>query len=85
MNGMYPDYLEIFQNLIKIGFKVILAHPERYISIQRDFNKIYELEQIGVLFQCNLGSILGQNGNLLCYTKDYNIKDVINDILGKIK
>ena len=30
-------------------------------------------------------SILGQNGNLLCYTKDYNIKDVMNDILGKIK
>ena len=30
-------------------------------------------------------NILGQNENLLCYTKDYNIDDVMRDILGKIE
>lgn len=62
MSGIYTDYIDIFMNLINEGFKVVLAHPERYVSFQKDFNKIYELQEIGVLFQCNLGSILGEYG-----------------------
>ena len=62
MSGIYPDYLDIFLGLINEGFKVVLAHPERYTAFQKDFNKIYELSEIGVLFQCNLGSILGEYG-----------------------
>ena len=48
--------------MIKKGFHVILAHPERYISFQKDFNKVYELEKIGVYFQSNLDSIVGGYG-----------------------
>ena len=62
MSGIYTDYIDIFSNLINEGFKVILAHPERYTAFQNDFNKVYELKDIGVLFQCNLGSILGEYG-----------------------
>ena len=29
--------------------------------------------------------ILNQSGNLLCYTKNYDIKDVMQDIMGQIK
>ena len=63
MNGIYEDYIDIFSNLINTGFKVILAHPERYTTFQGDYSKILELEEIGVLFQCNIGSILGEYGN----------------------
>lgn len=62
MSGIYPDYIDIFQSLIEEGYKVILAHPERYISFQKDFNQIYDLKEIGVLFQCNISSILGGYG-----------------------
>ena len=31
-------------------------------SFQKDFNKIYELEKIGVLFQSNLDSLIGGYG-----------------------
>ena len=62
ISGLYNDYEDIFASLINNGFKVILAHPERYITFQKDFNKIYELEDLGVLFQCNLGSIMGEYG-----------------------
>ena len=61
MNGEY-DYMDVFENLIYDGYKVILAHPERYHAFQRDFSKIYELEEIGVYFQCNIESILGSYG-----------------------
>lgn len=63
MSGEYADYQDIFNNLISLGFTIILAHPERYISVQGNFNIIYELEEIGVLFQCNIGSIVGEYGN----------------------
>ncbi len=62
MNGEYEGYIDIFEHLIAIGYKVILAHPERYLAFQKDFNKIYELEEIGIYFQCNLESILGSYG-----------------------
>ena len=61
MNGEY-DYMDVFEDLIYDGYKVILAHPERYHAFQRDFDKIYDLEEIGVYFQCNIESILGSYG-----------------------
>ncbi len=62
MSGESEIYYDIFLDLINMGYKVILAHPERYISFQKDFNKIYELKELGVLLQSNVGSILGDYG-----------------------
>lgn len=62
MSGEYDDYKEIFKDLINKGYHVVLAHPERYHSFQKDFNKIYELNKMGVYFQCNLDSIIGGYG-----------------------
>lgn len=62
MSGENEIYYDIFLDLINMGYKVILAHPERYISFQKDFNKIYELKELGVLLQSNVGSILGDYG-----------------------
>ena len=63
MSGENEIYYDVFLDLINMGYKVVLAHPERYISFQKDFNKVYELKEIGVLFQCNVGSILGDYGS----------------------
>ncbi len=62
MSGKHDSYYDIFLDLINLGYKIILAHPERYVSFQKDFSKVYELKEIGVLFQCNIGSILGDYG-----------------------
>lgn len=62
MTGEYEGYIDIFEDLIAKGYKVILAHPERYYSFQNNFDKIYELEAIGVYFQSNLESIIGSYG-----------------------
>ena len=62
MSGEKENYIDIFSDLINEGYIVVLAHPERYTSFQKDFNKIYELNDIGVLFQCNIGSIIGEYG-----------------------
>ena len=62
MSGDYPDYEGIFLTLIRDGYRVVLAHPERYRAFQKDYNRILELDALGVLFQCNLGSLLDQYG-----------------------
>ena len=45
------------------GYYPILAHPERYLPIQKNFNMLYELQDMGVVFQANYGSILGMYGS----------------------
>jgi len=59
----YPLYSEnIFYNLKKNGYQVILAHPERNRALMEDPEKMYHLRDLGVLFQLNAGSLLGQFG-----------------------
>ena len=62
MNGKFPNYADIFLSLIRSGYKVVLAHPERYSSFASDFDLISELYDMGVLMQCNLGSFAGIYG-----------------------
>ena len=66
MNGEYSNYLEIFKDLIRKGCHIILAHPERYIAFQKNYDLLLELEGIGVFFQCNLDSLIGKYGNEAC-------------------
>ncbi len=40
----------------------VIAHPERYDFIQRDYSNINRLSDCGALFQCNLGSLTGELG-----------------------
>ena len=60
LNDEFPNYNDIFGELMNSGYKVLLAHPERYAFCQEDFEKLMELYEMGVLLQCNLGSILGK-------------------------
>ena len=62
MSGEYMGYQELFKDLINNGYRVILAHPERYLSFQDDYDLIYELKDMGVLFQCNIDSLNGKYG-----------------------
>ena len=62
MSGEYEGYEDILLSLIQAGYKVILAHPERYHTSHKKLDKLIELRDMGVLFQCNLGSIIGQYG-----------------------
>lgn len=58
----YQNYKDILRDLMDAGYKVILAHPERYTILQNDFEVAEELNKMGVLFQCNIASIIGKYG-----------------------
>lgn len=59
----FPNYEDILMDLMNSGFKVILAHPERYRLAKDDEEFLENLHKMGVLFQCNMGSINGKYGS----------------------
>lgn len=48
--------------IIDNGFIPVLAHPERYLCVQKNPEIISKLINKGVLMQCNYGSIIGIYG-----------------------
>ena len=62
LNEEYPNYVDVLGDLIEKDYKVILAHPERYVLTQQDYDALEELCDMGVLLQCNVGSFIGQYG-----------------------
>lgn len=48
--------------LIDRGYRPIVAHPERYIEFHRNFHIIDELLNRDVVFQINIDSLAGKNG-----------------------
>lgn len=62
LSGEFPGYEDILDELSRIGYKIILAHPERYNIAQDDYKVLHNLHDMGILFQCNVGSIIGQYG-----------------------
>ncbi len=61
--------------LITKGYVPVMAHPERYIYLQEDNKRMGELRERGVLFQVNLGSLVGY------YSE--NAKNVVKILLKK--
>ena len=82
MSGEYEGYIDLFKDLISKGCVIILAHPERYTSIEDNFDLLYELKSIGVLFQCNLDSIIGKYGTSATNTIIKMLKENLVDFIA---
>ena len=52
------------------GYIPVLAHPERYLFYQNNFNEYAKLKKAGCLFQLNLLSIVGYYGTGIMKTAD---------------
>jgi protein-tyrosine phosphatase len=65
----WPDFgNNLLYELMRRGVRPIIAHPERYMDVQKDITKIEAAVTQGALLQITAGSILGQNGKemLVC-------------------
>lgn len=56
------NFLQVVYQILEAEKIPIVAHPERYEFIQKNPNKVYNLIQEGVLFQSNMGSLIGLYG-----------------------
>lgn len=59
----WPTYADDALYALQLaGYVPILAHPERYVAIQDDLNKMYALSQRGILGQVTAAALLGEHG-----------------------
>jgi len=64
--GEFPSFTErILFSLLIEGLSPILAHPERSLSKEGDFERIEKLKDSGILIQVNAGSLLGDFGKMI--------------------
>ena len=63
--------LEDLRELKRLGYRIILAHPERYDFAKRRPERLREFYEEGIVLQVNRGSILGQMGRGAARTADW--------------
>jgi len=54
-----PDYEALIFEIKVAGYKPVLAHPERYLFLHKEFQTYERLKEMGVYFQLNLNSLSG--------------------------
>lgn len=64
------------------GYQPIVAHPERYVYLQRDKAFYDELRDTGCLFQLNLLSLTGYYGKTVNELAQYLLKQGYYDLVG---
>ena len=74
------DYVLYF--LESISIKPIIAHPERYPFVQENPDYLFELEEMGALFQANFGSIIGMYGGKAKKTLKILLKNNLISFFG---
>lgn len=62
LNVKPMNMYDVIYDMLQYKLIPVLAHPERYVFVQKEPEIIYDLIQKGVLMQANYGSILGQYG-----------------------
>ena len=81
--GQFPMYTEdVFYELMLLGAKPILAHPERNIKIMKNHDLIINLIKQGVLMQIILEVLLGDYGKEVKKTAEEFVKRNMVHILG---
>lgn len=58
----YPSLENILFQLQTAGYKVIIAHPERYLYFKNNISKIFRLMEQGIYFQGNYMSLFDTYG-----------------------
>ena len=77
-----PNLMQYIFQLQTKGYKVLLAHPERYLFFREDFKKYQELKDRGVEFQLNLLSLVGYYGKPIQDNATALLKAGMIDYLG---
>ena len=73
---------EILFEMEMQGYQPIIAHPERYVYLERNKTFYTELKDIGCLFQLNILSLGGHYGRSVTELAHYLLKNNFYNLLG---
>lgn len=76
--GVFETLSEMFEK----GYTPLLAHPERYPYFVEDLEKFDQLKEMGVKFQLNLLSLVGNYGDSAIHGANYLIDKGFIDFMG---
>lgn len=77
------DYIHyLVEQLLKNGYRPLIAHPERYFCIIKDPDRVRTLLKMGALIQCNKSSILGHFGLNIKTCVDYLLKEKLVTVVA---
>lgn len=62
MSGSVINFLNVISDIVKNGYRPIIAHPERYEFTSKNFELLKQSIEIGALLQINVTSIMGEYG-----------------------
>lgn len=66
-----PNIEQVIFDLQIKGYKVVLAHPERYNFYHKTLHRYQRFKEMGVLFQLNLLAVTGYYGNEVKKTAEH--------------
>ena len=77
-----PNIEKVIFDLQIKGYRVILAHPERYNFYHLDHARFHRYKDMGVLFQLNLLSVTGYYGKEVKHASEYLLSKNCYDFAG---
>jgi len=76
------DIMEILFEIQMQNYQPVIAHPERYIYLERNKSFFDKLKDAGYLFQLNLLSLAGYYGASIKELAEYLVKQQYYDLAG---
>jgi protein-tyrosine phosphatase len=76
------NFGEIISGIISEGYLPILAHPERYHYYQQNFDKYYQLKEMGFILQLNVLSLTGYYGKKAEMAAKFIVEKELADFVG---
>lgn len=65
-----------------LGYKPVLAHPERYLYMHNDFKEYKRVKDMGVFFQINLNSLIGYYSSPVKKAVEWLVDNGLVDFAG---
>lgn len=73
---------QVIHELLSLGYKPVLAHPERYSYYSSDLDKYKRLKDLGLFFQINLNSLNSFYGKKPKKAAEYLVDNHLVDFVG---
>lgn len=77
-----PNIEQVVFDLLMLGYKVILAHPERYNFYHKTTERYKRLKEMGCIFQLNLLSVTGYYGKDVKLASQFLLENRLYDVAG---
>jgi protein-tyrosine phosphatase len=74
-----PNIEQVITDLMSEGYKVILAHPERYLYYHSNKLRLQRFKEMGVYFQLNLLAVTGNYGKSVKASADHLLDKKLYD------